>query len=126
MAPHKTQKNKKQQQHVSPSPTGGSPATSPTQESLPARPSLVTQSTETYEEAQENEREVLQAVFMDDYEESEATGAWSVSCCSLLRGDVDLAFSSNAMTQDNRLGLGANASAENHRPSAATEAEIFL
>lgn len=54
------------------------------QESLLVRPSLVTQSTETYEEAQENEREVLQAVFMDDYEESEATGAWSVSCLQSL------------------------------------------
>lgn len=85
MAPHKTQKNKKQQQHAHPSPNGvGSPATSPMQESLPVRPSLVTQSTETYEEAQENEREVLQAVFMDDYEESEATGAWSVSCLQSL------------------------------------------
>lgn len=34
---------------------------------------------ETYEKAQEDEREVLKAIFMDDYEESEATGAWSVS-----------------------------------------------
>lgn len=79
MAPHKTQKNKKQQQNALSSPNGGSPATSPMQESLPARPSLVTQSTETYEEVQKDERDVLQSVFMEDYEESEATGAWSVS-----------------------------------------------
>jgi translation initiation factor 2-alpha kinase 4 len=37
------------------------------------------QPSETYEKAQEDEREVLKAIFMDDYEESEATGAWSVS-----------------------------------------------
>jgi translation initiation factor 2-alpha kinase 4 len=29
--------------------------------------------------AQEDEREALKAIFMDDYEESEAKGAWSVS-----------------------------------------------
>jgi translation initiation factor 2-alpha kinase 4 len=40
---------------------------------------MVSQPSETYEKAQEDEREVLKAVFMDDYEESEATGAWSVS-----------------------------------------------
>lgn len=43
------------------------------------RPSLVSHTSETYEKAQEDEREVLKAVFMDDYEESEAKGAWSVS-----------------------------------------------
>jgi hypothetical protein len=43
------------------------------------RPPLVSQTSETYEKAQEDEREVLKAVFMDDYEESEARGAWSVS-----------------------------------------------
>lgn len=43
------------------------------------RPHLVSQSSETYEQAQEDEREVLKAIFMDDYEESEAKGAWSVS-----------------------------------------------
>jgi translation initiation factor 2-alpha kinase 4 len=40
---------------------------------------MVSQTSETYEKAQEDEREVLKAVFMDDYEESEAKGAWSVS-----------------------------------------------
>jgi translation initiation factor 2-alpha kinase 4 len=43
------------------------------------RPPLISQSSETYEAAQEDEREVLKAIFMDDYEESEAKGAWSVS-----------------------------------------------
>jgi translation initiation factor 2-alpha kinase 4 len=89
MAPHKTPKNKKPQQHAFASHNGGLPATSPTRESLPVRPSMVSQSTETYEEAQENEREVLKAVFMDDYEESEATGAWSVSCRHSVLSDSD-------------------------------------
>lgn len=39
---------------------------------------LGSQPSETYEKAQEDEREVLKAVFMDDYVESEAKGAWSV------------------------------------------------
>jgi translation initiation factor 2-alpha kinase 4 len=43
------------------------------------RPPLASPSSETYDQAQEDEREVLKAIFMDDYEESEATGAWSVS-----------------------------------------------
>lgn len=50
--------------------------TSPLGES---RPPMVSHTSETYEKAQEDEREVLKAVFMDDYEESEAKGAWSVS-----------------------------------------------
>jgi translation initiation factor 2-alpha kinase 4 len=68
MAPHKTPKKNAQQD-----------ATSPIEETLPVRPPMVSQPSETYEKAQEDEREVLKAVFMDDYEESEATGAWSVS-----------------------------------------------
>jgi len=50
------------------------------------RPSLVSHTSETYEKAQEDEREVLKAVFMDDYEESEAKGAWSVSTETSPRG----------------------------------------
>jgi translation initiation factor 2-alpha kinase 4 len=85
MAPHKTPKNKKQQQNVLTGyANGGSPATSPIKETLPVRPPMVSQPTETYEKAQEDEREVLKAVFMDDYEESEAKGAWSVSPLHLL------------------------------------------
>jgi translation initiation factor 2-alpha kinase 4 len=44
------------------------------------RPPLASPPAESYDQAQEDEREVLKAIFMDDYEESEATGAWSVSC----------------------------------------------
>jgi hypothetical protein len=78
MAPHKTPQTKKQQQNVLTShANGGSPATSPIAETLPGHPAMA---------AQEDEREALKAIFMDDYEESEARGAWSVSrwqiaCC---------------------------------------------
>jgi translation initiation factor 2-alpha kinase 4 len=81
MAPHKTPKNKRLQQNVlTRQGNGVSPATSPIKETLPSRLPTASQHVETYEKAQEDEREVLKAVFMDDYEESEATGAWSVSC----------------------------------------------
>lgn len=79
MAPHKTPKAKKQQHVLTGHTNGASPATSPTQESLPIRSPMGAPPTETYEKAQEDEREVLKAIYMDDYEESEATGAWSVS-----------------------------------------------
>jgi translation initiation factor 2-alpha kinase 4 len=80
MAPLRTPKNKKQTHDVSTptdTPTGDDEMgpTSPFRES---RPPMVSQTSETYEKAQEDEREVLKAVFMDDYEESEAKGAWSV------------------------------------------------
>ncbi|KAA8625678.1 hypothetical protein PtrSN002B_005214 [Pyrenophora tritici-repentis] len=80
MAPHKTPKNKKHTPNAC-TPTGidGMDATSPLGESPPVRPPLFSQPSETYEKAQEDEREVLKAVFMDDYVESEARGAWSVS-----------------------------------------------
>jgi len=61
-------------------------ATSPLGESPPVRPPLFSQPSETYEKAQEDEREVLKAVFMDDFVESEARGAWSVSCSSCMFG----------------------------------------
>lgn len=48
-------------------------------ESAPERPPLVSQPSDALEAAQEDEREVLKAIFMEDYEEVEATGAWSVS-----------------------------------------------
>jgi translation initiation factor 2-alpha kinase 4 len=84
MAPHRTTKSKKQQQNVLTSNTnGGSPITSPVTEILPNRPRMESQPSETYEKVQEDEREVLKAIFMDDYEESEAKGAWSVSTSQL-------------------------------------------
>jgi translation initiation factor 2-alpha kinase 4 len=90
MAPHRTPQNKKQQQNVLTShANGGSPATSPIAEALPDRPAMASQAAEA---AQEDEREALKAIFMDDYEESEARGAWSVSgwqiaCCHQYASD---------------------------------------
>jgi len=76
MAPLRTPKNKKQTHNAS---TPGDDDMGPTSPLGEPRPSLVSHTSETYEKAQEDEREVLKAVFMDDYEESEAKGAWSVS-----------------------------------------------
>ncbi|EFQ88206.1 hypothetical protein CFE70_001607 [Pyrenophora teres f. teres 0-1] len=86
MAPHKTPKIKKHTPNAS-TPTGidGMDATSPLGESPPVRPPLFSQPSETYEKAQEDEREVLKAVFMDDYVESEARGAWSKTTDRVLR-----------------------------------------
>ncbi|KAF3035937.1 hypothetical protein E8E12_005237 [Didymella heteroderae] len=76
MAPHKTPRNKKQQNVFPPNGNNGAGPKSPAQESLPMRPFLVSQPSETYEAAQEDEREVLKAIFMEDYEESEPKQAW--------------------------------------------------
>jgi translation initiation factor 2-alpha kinase 4 len=86
MAPPKTPKNQKQPQHLfSGLGNGALPATSPIKETLPVRSPMATPPTDTYEKAQEDEREVLKAIFMDDYAESEAKGAWSVSFQRLFR-----------------------------------------
>jgi translation initiation factor 2-alpha kinase 4 len=80
MAPPKTPKIQKQSQNVFTGPgVGASPATSPIKETLPVRSPMAAPPTQTYEKAQEDEREVLKAIYMDDYVESEAKGAWSVS-----------------------------------------------
>ena len=79
MAPHKTPRIKKQQNVFSPNGANGAGPKSPTKEMPPMRPSLVSQPSETYEAAQEDEREVLKAVFMEDYEESEPKKAWGKS-----------------------------------------------
>ncbi|KAF2630302.1 kinase-like protein [Macroventuria anomochaeta] len=79
MAPHRTPRNKKQQNVFSPNGSNGTAPTGQTQETLSMRPLLVSQPSETYEAAQEDEREVLKAIFMDDYEESEPKKAWGKS-----------------------------------------------
>lgn len=80
MAPQKTPRSKKHQHNVPTSDeNNGAGPTSPNGEGLPERPHLVSQPSETYEKAQEDEREVLKAIYMEDFEESEARGAWSVS-----------------------------------------------
>lgn len=44
----------------------------------PERPSLVSIPTDAYAKAQEDELEVLKAIYMEDFQEVEAKGAWSV------------------------------------------------
>jgi len=85
MAPHKTARKK--QQYDAPTPNGkdGAGPASSADDTLPARPELVSQPSETNEKAQEDEREVLKAIYMDDYEESEAKGAWSRTTDRVLR-----------------------------------------
>ncbi|KAH9872689.1 hypothetical protein J1614_005083 [Plenodomus biglobosus] len=85
MAPHKTPRKKQQNNASTPTGNSGRGPTSPVEDSPPERPQLVSQPSETYEKAQEDEREVLKAVFMDDYEESEAKGAWSKTTDRVLR-----------------------------------------
>lgn len=48
------------------------------------RPSLVSIPTDGYAKAQEDELEVLKAIYMEDFEEVEAKGAWSVRDSMLL------------------------------------------
>lgn len=76
MAPHQTPKTKKQTQNAS-TPRDAEDM-GPTSTAGELQPALGAQPSEPYEKAQEDEREVLKAVFMDDYVESEAKGAWSV------------------------------------------------
>lgn len=50
----------------------------PTEENQPGGLPVASQPSDALAKAQEDEREVLKAIFMDDYEEIEAKGAWSV------------------------------------------------
>lgn len=76
MAPPKTPRNKTFSDVHTPhsmAPTPGQPALEPGS----AQPS------EALAQVQEDEREVLKAIYMDDYEEAEATGSWGV-CITVL------------------------------------------
>jgi len=80
MAPPKTPRNKKKSdantsQPVAPNMGGDAKG------SHPEGSSRAPQLPEALAKVQEDEREVLKAIFMDDYEEVEAKGAWSVCCC---------------------------------------------
>jgi translation initiation factor 2-alpha kinase 4 len=111
MAPPKTPKNQKQPQKVLAGlENGPSPATSPIDEMLPVRSLMSALPTETYEKAQEDEREVLKAIYMDDYVESEATGAWSVSRLSLSSARIGKQLDDSLHTPI----TGANVTAENN------------
>jgi len=48
------------------------------------------QPADAYAKAQDDERQVLKAIFMEDFEEAEAKGAWSVGSAFLLQLYVDL------------------------------------
>lgn len=86
MAPHKTPRKKKNQQNaLTPKDHDGVDPFHAVEDVLPMRSSSDVQHAETYEKAQEDEREVLKAIFMDDYVESEATGAWSKTTDRVLR-----------------------------------------
>ena len=69
---------------------GKAPSPKASELEKPERPPLVTQPTDGYAESQEEEREVLKAIYMDDYEEVEAKGAWSVCILSFCRVVVSL------------------------------------
>jgi len=49
-----------------------------------AQSPLLPTPTEGYTQIQEDELEVLKAIYMDDFEEVEAKGAWSVQFCPQL------------------------------------------
>jgi len=50
----------------------------PAKENQPGWSPMASQPADIYAKAQDDEREVLKAIFMEDFEEAEATGAWSV------------------------------------------------
>ncbi|KAF2637752.1 kinase-like protein [Massarina eburnea CBS 473.64] len=83
MAPPKTPQNRKQIDVFTPenmAPAGKSAADSPQEDfPTPAQPS------EALAKTQEDEREVLKAIFMDDYEEIEAKSAWSKTTDRVIR-----------------------------------------
>ncbi|KAF2184716.1 kinase-like protein [Zopfia rhizophila CBS 207.26] len=57
----------------------------PAKENKQGKPAPPAQLTETYQEAQENEIEALKAIYMEDFEEVEAKGAWSKTTDRVLR-----------------------------------------
>ena len=77
MAPPKTPRNRKHSDGFTLQPaTPGNGNVS--QDSGPVSPAMAPQLSDTLARVQEDEREVLKAIFMDDYEEVETKGAWSV------------------------------------------------
>jgi translation initiation factor 2-alpha kinase 4 len=77
MAPPKTPRNRKQSDVFTPQvmpPGAGKPAKQDQSRESP----MALQPSEALARVQEDEREVLKAIYMDDYEEIEAKGAWSV------------------------------------------------
>ncbi|KAF2715270.1 kinase-like protein [Pleomassaria siparia CBS 279.74] len=85
MAPPKTPRQKNTTNASTPQSTGLAMGKTPTDENQPGRPPLLSQPANVYAKAQEDEREVLKAVFMEDFEQVEATGAWSKTTDRVLR-----------------------------------------
>ncbi|KAF2678985.1 kinase-like protein [Lentithecium fluviatile CBS 122367] len=93
MAPPKTPRNRKQSDVYTPqsmAPATGKPA----KENQPGGVPVASQPSDALAKVQEDEREVLKAIFMDDYEEVEAKGAWSKTTDRVLRLKLR-SFSSN-------------------------------
>jgi translation initiation factor 2-alpha kinase 4 len=76
MAPPKTPARKKNVNHNSTPQSTHAAMGKPAAQN--GRPALVSMPTEAYAQAQEDELEVLKAIYMDDFKEVEAKGAWSV------------------------------------------------
>jgi len=79
MAPPKTPRNRKHSDGL-PLQTNAPGTGKAPQDSENRRPPMASQPSDALARVQEDEREVLKAIFMDDYEEVEAKGAWSVRC----------------------------------------------
>ncbi|KAF2263828.1 kinase-like protein [Lojkania enalia] len=85
MAPAKTPRKKNHPNVSTRQNVPSSFGTLPAQESPLAHPPLSLLPVDTYAEAQEDEREALKAIFMEDFEEVEAKGAWSKTTDRALR-----------------------------------------
>ncbi|ORY09929.1 kinase-like protein [Clohesyomyces aquaticus] len=98
MAPPKTAWNKiltnASTQKNAPDTMGKPPAKSPAKENKPGKLPPPFDPGDTHEKAQEDEVEVLKAIFMEDFEEVEAKGAWSKTTDRALRLKLK-AFSSD-------------------------------
>lgn len=96
MAPPKTPRNKKQFDAVTPqsmAPNTGHYAN----HIQPESPTAASDPSGALAKVQEDEREVLKAIFMDDYEEVEAKGAWSKTTDRMIRLKLR-AFSNDDIT----------------------------
>ncbi|KAF2272310.1 kinase-like protein [Westerdykella ornata] len=86
MAPPKTPARKKNATNVStPQATHAPMGRPPPRDQPSARTPLIAMPTDTYAKAQEEELEVLKAIYMDDFEEVEAKGAWHKTTDRVIR-----------------------------------------
>ncbi|KAF2795299.1 Serine/threonine-protein kinase [Melanomma pulvis-pyrius CBS 109.77] len=85
MAPPKTPRKKNIPNATTPQTIDCAMANSSAKENQPGRTPMVSQPADAYAKAQDDEREVLKAIFMEDFEEAEAKGAWSKTTDRVLR-----------------------------------------